>query len=68
MMMAVVIIRLTMIFTATMHQGGLQALLRGWGRWQASNYSQGTNSSRAAHQVVIIHLLMISFVEMLMII
>ena len=68
MMMAMMIISLTMIFTATMHQGGHQALLVGWGRWQATNYSQGTNSTRAAHQVIIIHLRMISLVKMLMII
>ena len=67
LMMAVMIIRLTMIFTATTHQGGLQALLRGSGRWQASNYSQGTNSTRAAHQVIIIHLLMIRLVKIMMI-
>ena len=67
-MMELMIIRLMVIFTATMHQGGLQALLRVWGRWQATNYSQGTNSTRAAHQVIIIHLRMIRLVKILMII
>ena len=68
LMMAVMIISLMVIFTTTTHQSGHQALLQGSGRWQATNYSQGTNSTRAAHQVIIIHLLMISFVEILMII
>ena len=67
LMMAMMIIRLMMIFPATTHQGGHPALLRGSGRWQASNYSQGTNSTRAAHQVIIIHLLMIWLVKILLI-